>query len=68
MAQYALSRIQPFAKLKGKGREQRVDAVTGNRGSLRGRSLSEDLAQLFGGRAVKWMRVGSGYGCYWEKK
>lgn len=69
MAQCAVSRIQPFTKLKGKGREQRVDTVTGNRGKFeQGRSPSEDLAQLSGGRAVKWMRVGSGYGCYWEKE
>ena len=46
MAQCVLSRIQPFAKLKGKGRGQRVDTATGNKGkSEQERHTSEDLAQ-----------------------
>ena len=46
MAQSVLSRIQPFAKLKGKGRGQRVDTATGDKGKFeQERNTSEDLAQ-----------------------
>ena len=43
MAQSVLSRIQPFAKLKGKGRGQRVDTATGDKGKFeQERNTSED--------------------------
>ena len=46
MAQCVLSRIQPFVKLKGKGRGQRAHTVTGNRGKFeQERNTSEGLAQ-----------------------
>ena len=46
MAQSVLSKIQPFAKLKGKGRGQRVDTATGDKGKFeQERNTSEDLAQ-----------------------